>query len=53
MEIVETVNKLLLISESIVEIQINNQPYMGINLTNTTYARLQTSHIWQPFTTIS
>jgi hypothetical protein len=43
---VGVVNKLSLISESVAEIRINNQqPYMGINLTNTTYAHPRTGHI--------
>jgi hypothetical protein len=46
-------NKLSLISGSVTEIQINNQPCRGINLTNTTYARLWIGHVWQLFTTIS
>jgi hypothetical protein len=46
------VNKLSLISESIMEILINNQPYRGINLTHMTYARSHTGHVWQPFATI-
>jgi hypothetical protein len=46
------VNKLSLISKSVAEIQINNQPCRGINLTNTTYTRPRIGHVWQPFTTI-
>jgi hypothetical protein len=46
------VNKLSLISESVVKIQINNQPCRGINLTNTTYAHPRTGNVWQPFTMI-
>jgi hypothetical protein len=43
------VNKLSLISESVVEIRINNQPCRGINLTNTTYVCPWIGHVWQPF----
>jgi hypothetical protein len=39
-------NKLSLISESVADIQIKNQP--GINQTNTTYTCPQTCHVWQP-----
>jgi hypothetical protein len=50
---VGTVNKLSLISERATEIWINKQPYMGINLINTTYVCPWIGHIWQPFTMTS
>jgi hypothetical protein len=37
-------------SEGVVEIQINSQPYKGINMT-TQYTQAQRHHEWQPFTT--
>jgi hypothetical protein len=37
--------KLSLISDSVTEIRINNQPYRGINLINTTYARPRTDYV--------
>jgi hypothetical protein len=49
---VGAVDKLSLISESVVEIRINNHPCRGINLTNMTYVLPSTGHIWQHFTTI-
>jgi hypothetical protein len=50
---VGVVNKLSLISETVIEIWINNQPCRGINLTNTTYGSTRTGHVWQPFATTS
>jgi hypothetical protein len=47
------VNKLSFISESVTEIQINNQPYRGINLTNRTYVCPWIGHVWQHFAMIS
>jgi hypothetical protein len=50
---VGAVNKLSLISKSVMEIWINNQPCRGINLTNMTYMCVWTCHIWQHFATTS
>jgi hypothetical protein len=50
--LVGAVNKLLLISESVTTIRINNQSCRGINLTNTTYVRSRTGHVWHPFAMI-
>jgi hypothetical protein len=46
------VNKLSLMFESGIDIRINNQPCRGINLTNMTYVRPRTCHVWKPFAMI-
>jgi hypothetical protein len=47
-----TTNKPSPMSEGVTEIQINNQPCKGINLT-TRHMQTQRHHKWQPFTTQS
>jgi hypothetical protein len=49
---VGAVNKLSLISDSVTEIRINNQPYRGIQLTNMTWVHLRIGYVCQPFTMI-
>jgi hypothetical protein len=47
-----TINKPSPMSEGVAEIQINNQPCKGINLT-TRHTQAQRHHAWQPFMTWS